>query len=143
MSNVYFEALLAKVRSEQAEAVKLIGEIGDFAIVKHHQDDQWFMILPDVSGNGRWRLQSFDQRGFSGHMVFSCKVQAIHEAASLRFTVRDDGALERLQDTPEFQIGLFAVEQLALHNRGAISFDEYLQNVRAFTDETYGRRLAA
>lgn len=143
MSNAYFEALLAKVRSEKAEAVKLIGEVIEFAIVKHHQEDQWFMILPDVSGHGRWRLQSFDLRGFSGHMLFSCKVQAIHEAASLRYTVRDDGALERLQNTPDFQIGLFAVEQLALHNRGAISFDDYLKNVRAFTDETYGSRLAA
>jgi len=143
MSNVHFEALLAKVRREQAEAVTLIGDVTDLAIVKHHQQDQWFMILPDVSGHGRWRLQSFDLSGFSGHMVFSCKVQAIHEAASLRFTVRDDGALERLQDTPDFQIGLFAVEQLALHNRGAISFEDYLENVRAFKDETYGLRLAA
>lgn len=139
MSNVHFEALLAKARREQADAVKLIGEVTDFAIVKHQQQDRWFMILPDVSGHGRWRLQSFDLKGFSGHMTFSCKVQAIHEAASLRFTVRDDGALERLQDTPEFRIGLYAIEQLALHNRGEITFEAYCLNVRAFTDETFGR----
>lgn len=132
MSDYYFEALLAKARQRLADAVAAIGEVKDFAIVKHRERDSWLAVLPDVSGLGRWRLQSFDTKGFSGHMIFSSKTEAIVEAASQHCTVRDDGALDRLQDTVEFKIGLFAIEQLMLLNRGEISFDSYCEGVSNF-----------
>lgn len=132
MSDYYFKALLEQARQRQADGIAAIGEVNEFAIVKHGEADRWLAILPDVSGQGRWRVQSFDRKGFSGHMVFSSKADAIVEAARQRCTLRDDGALDRLQDTLEFKVGLFAIEQMMLLNRGEISFDSYCTVVSDF-----------
>lgn len=130
----WFEGMLERIKYRTDKAIEAIGHVDHVAIVRHECDDQWLMILPDVSGEGRWRLQSFDRKGFCGHMVFGSKFEAIRLAAQQRHTVRDDGALDRLQDTPEFQIGLYAAEQLMLHNRGQISFEAYCKNVKAYRE---------
>lgn len=120
-----FTEYLSIARARIETAIAKIGEIDGAGIVKHHIDNRWQMILPDVSGQGRWRTQSFDLNGFSGHCVFASKDKAIKDAASLRFTERDDEALDRIQDTPEFQTGIYATEQIQLLNRGQIDFKEY------------------
>lgn len=130
----WFDGMLERIKYRTDKAVEAIGEVDQVAIVRHETSDQWLMILPDVSGEGRWRLQSFDPKGFSGHMVFGSKAEAIRFAATQRHTVRDDGALDRLQDTPEFQIGLYAADQLMQFNRGFISFDAYCKNVKAYRE---------
>lgn len=40
--------------------------------------DQWYVILPDVSGGVRW--QHFDERGFIGHATFETAQLAIEDA---------------------------------------------------------------
>ncbi len=130
-----FEKLCDLAEQEIGMAIASIGDFEDFAILKHQQTVQWQVVLPDVSGGGYWRLQAFDKRSFSGHMIFKSKAVAIRNAAQMMFTIRDDAALDRIQDTPEFQVGSYANEQLALHNRGEISFAEYIACVKAFEDE--------
>lgn len=127
--------LHAHVKAESVAAVAAIGEIEYIAIVKHRTGECWTMILEDVSGEGRWRCQSFDTKGFSGHMVFESKDEAIRNAAMMNFTVRDDGALDRLQDTLDFQAGLFSTEQIALLNRGEIDFSEYIARTKAYRQQ--------
>ena len=129
---VGFETYLANAREELKRGVKEIGPIEDIAIVKHHRDDRWLMLLPDVSGGDHWRTQSFDRNGFSGHSVFASKNDAVREAASMNFTVRDDAALDRIQDSCDFQTGLFATEQIVRLNTGQIGFEEYLRSVSNF-----------
>ena len=119
---VGFETYLANAREELKRGVKEIGPIEDIAIVKHHRDDRWLMLLPDVSGGDHWRTQSFDRNGFSGHSVFASKNDA----------VRDDAALDRIQDSCDFQTGLFATEQIVRLNTGQIGFEEYLRSVSNF-----------
>jgi hypothetical protein len=119
--------LISRLRVD--EGIDRISEIDGAAVVKHHVDNRWQMILPDVSGNGRWRTQSFDGHGFSGHRVFDTKDLAIRSAASSQFTVRDDEALNRIQETPEFKSGLYATEQIGLFNRGEIDLKEYTRRV--------------
>lgn len=121
-----FDQYLAKIHQELADRIAKIGAVEHIAIVKHESDaNRWQMILPDVSGRNAWRTQSFDLNGFSGHHVFKDKDAAIKDAAQSHFTVRDDGALDRLQDTLDFQLGLYATEQIQHLNFGRISFADY------------------
>lgn len=129
--------LMSMYGSKIAEAIERIGKFEEVAIIKHEASNRWIMILPDISGEGRWRLQHFDLGGFMGHQVFDTKREAIREAAnSIRFPVRDDGALDRIQNTPDFLIGNYRTEQLHRLNRGLIGYSEFKASVA-----DYGRSL--
>lgn len=120
-----FRAMLAEQRDAKRRALEAIGEVVDAAVLKHKSGaDRWQMVLPDLSGDGRWRTQSFDLNGFSGHMVFKDKASALDSAVGLGFITRDDAALDRIQDLPSFQRGLFAADLLMQVNAGQLRYDE-------------------
>lgn len=126
--------LMAMYGNKVAQAIADIGEFEEVAIIKHRASNRWIMILPDLSGEGRWRLQHFDLGGFMGHEVFASKSEAIREAAnSIRYPVRDDGALDRIQDTPDFLIGNFRTEQRHNLNRGCIDYQEFKRRVAEYS----------
>mgnify|MGYP003386380166 FL=1 len=78
-------------------------------------------------------MQHFDLGGFTSHDVAGSKSEAIRLVAkSIRFPVRDDHALDRIQDTPDFQLGLYRAEQMSLVQRGQISYSEFKQRVRTW-----------
>lgn len=120
-----FQQMLAEKRAAKQRAIEAIGKIEDCAIVRHSSgDNTWRMILRDASEPGKWRTQSFDLKGFSGHMVFDSKEDAIDSAASQGYTIRDDSALDRIQDTPSFQRGLYVTDLIARVNTKAITYQE-------------------
>ena len=138
-----FEKYLAKLHQEAADRIAKIGPVEDIAIVKHETDTRWQMILADVSGGTVWRTQTFDLNGFSGHSLFKDKAEAINDAAQSRYTLRDDGALDRIQDTPEFQIGLYAAEQIRLVNMRQLAFAEYDKRMEAYRQQCFGVRRSS
>ena len=124
-----FQRMLAEQRAAKKRSIDAIGDVGDCAIVRQQDgSERWQMILRDASESGKWRTQSFDRKGFSGHMVYATRALAIEAAATSGFTQRDDLALDRIQDTPEFQRGLFATDLIGLVNSRVITFEE--ANVR-------------
>jgi hypothetical protein len=131
-----FQQMLLERQAACDRAIKAIGAVDDCAIVRHEGGQRWMMILRDASSPGNWRTQSFDAVGFSGHMTFATKALAIEAAAQAKYTVRDDGALDRLQDTPEFQRGLFVTDVTRLWNLGEITFEEAQQRVAAYDETT-------
>lgn len=116
--------LMRERSARRKQAIASIGDVGDCAIVRKPGEARWMMILRDASAPGNWRTQPFDEDGFSGHMTFAERGQAIEDAAKAGFTQRDDQALDRLQDTPRFRRGLLAAELLQEHNAGEISLAE-------------------
>lgn len=127
-----FEAILANARAERQVALDSIGHIEHAAILKCSTHERWMLILPDVDGHGRWRAQFFDLHGFSGHSVFNTKDQAIDRAVEMSHTVRDDEALDRIQDTTDFRVGIFATEQIALHYSGAMDLTECRRRISEY-----------
>lgn len=135
-SDPAFQAHLAEIRAAQARAIASIGLVDEVAIVRHEDSEsRWVMILADASSQGKWRTQSFDKNGFGGHMTFNTKELAIENAAGMGFTVRDDGALDRIQDTHEFQRGLYAADLILQYNMGQIDMAQFNAAIVRF-DET-------
>lgn len=121
------EQRLAESEKRIAMRIATIGVVEEAAILKHHERDQWQMILPDIGGVGKWRIQVFDPKGFSGHMLFNSKDETVRDAARNGYYLRDDSALDRLQGAPEFIRGNYVLELLAEVNAGKITpFDAAL-----------------
>ena len=129
------EQLLADHLAATERALDAIGVVHDCAILRHENQARWQMVLRDASTAGNWRTQGFDVNGFFGHMTFATKQEAIESAVTSDYTVRDDGALDRLQDTAAFQRGLFCSEVMRLANAGEIAFEEAIKRVNKY-DET-------
>lgn len=124
-NNPAFRQMLADQRAAKQRAIEAVGEVQDCAIVRHSsRDHQWQMILRDASEQGKWRTQSFDLKGFSGHMVYDTKQAAIEAAATQGFTLRDDAALDRIQDSPSFQRGLYVTDLIGRVNSGRMKYAE-------------------
>lgn len=130
-------------RAARSRTIEAIGDLTDCVIVrkttpvkiKKSEKPSWMMILPDASEPGRWRTQSFDEQGFSGHSTFDTFELAIDDAAKNNFTTRDDGALDRIQESPVFQRGIFSTDLVARVNAGKINLTE-ADSLLAKYDET-------
>lgn len=124
------EGFLAAEEKEQRKRLESIGDIEYIAIVRHPVEhlvgkkpfQRWLMILEDASTPGCWRTQSFDTNGLYGHVTYATKEKAMRAAVDMGFTVRDDEALDRIQDTPAFQRGVVANDLIMKVNDGRMSF---------------------
>lgn len=96
-----FKELLRLRKQREAAEREAIGNVDDGAVLKHSDGRRYVMVLPDVDGGGKWRIQRFDANGFSGHMVFNNQDEAVGSALGEGFKTRDDTALERMQGTKE------------------------------------------
>lgn len=83
---------------------------------RHYKDvNRWAFVLPDASQPG-YRMQYFDDRGFSGHAHFKDIESAVDEMVSMGYRLEDAGALDRLSITPKWIEGLAWLEQVQNHN---------------------------
>ena len=102
-----------RLRKEREKAERAaVGDITDGVVLRHEEGRRFVMVLPDVDGGGKWRIQRFDAQGFSGHMVFKDQEEALEAALGEGFKTRDDGAMDRMQDTPEWERGMFAADMI-------------------------------
>jgi len=93
-------------------------------VLRHEGGKRYVMVLPDVDGGGKWRIQRFDKDGFSGHEVFKDQAEATQAAINEGFKTRDDGALDAMQATPEWDRGMAAADIIRRVNGKEISFAE-------------------
>lgn len=100
-----FDAHMRLRQKREQAALAAIGDMSEGGILRHRDGVRWVFILPDVDGGGRWRIQRFDARGFSGHEVHADCAQCVRLSIGEGFTTRDDGALDALQGTAAFQRG--------------------------------------
>lgn len=129
-----FTQMLEERNARERANLLAIGNVGDGVILKKVSDsalnplnasapaDRWKMILRDASEPGNWRTQSFDRSGFSGHMTFSTRDEAVADAANGGYIQRDDEALDHLQETPQFQRGVYTSDLIRLVNTGKLTY---------------------
>jgi hypothetical protein len=73
---------------------------------------RWGVILPEMSGGGGFRIQTFDKRGLIGHQTYNTAEQALDEMVTQGYRKPDKGAMDRLAGTKEFQDGNAVLEQM-------------------------------
>lgn len=114
-----------------------------------HQDamaSRWCVIVPDTAAVG-FKLEFFDERGFSGHDAgYETPRAALEEAIGDGFSSADPGALARLSGTATWAAGMAAVERVQRENalrwafcRGGMSRGEFDERLTALREEVAGR----
>jgi hypothetical protein len=95
---------------------------------KSGDSNRWGFILPEVSSNEySFRVQYFDEQGFSGHMCYQSLEKATNALISDGYRVVDSGALDRLASTETWSQGLKRNEVRTRFNRGLISYAEMIE----------------
>ncbi|ABM97109.1 hypothetical protein [Methylibium petroleiphilum] len=116
--------LLAEFRRKRAERTASIGDVSNGAILTCESGQRWVFLLPDMTEPGKWRMQRFDERGFSGHSIFNTQDELVSAAADDGFFRHDPGALDRLQGTSLFQRGNFLTDLVQRINARELSHAE-------------------
>lgn len=91
----------------------------------------WAFVLPEVRKSGQFRVQYFDENGFSGDSAFNTLEDAVEEMVGNGFRIIDAGALDRTAATVRWERG---VKVAALHQRceeGLITYADYVAGVKA------------
>ena len=126
---------LVESRLEIRRALRQIGAVEDGVVLKQKSAARWGMILADASEPGKWRIQTFDERGFSGHSTYNSTAEALRAAVQSGFVERDDGALDRLHATPAFQRGNQYLSIISRVNAGEITHAEGMRQMDAYDAE--------
>lgn len=135
---VSIEDLILQAESRLAAKLEMMGEVGEAAIVRHENPafPRWMMVHRSTLQDGGWRLTTFLEDGFWGHMEFASKGEAVREAARSGFYLRDDDALSRLQDTPAFVRGCYKNDLVVQMNAGEINAFDAAAKLNAFDART-------
>jgi hypothetical protein len=91
---------------KQRAALDAFAEHGDGTTLKVPGEDRWTTVMPDTDGGGKYRLQHFDRKGFSGHAVFNSAEEAAIEAGRDNYTEADPGRMDELATTKEWKRGM-------------------------------------
>jgi hypothetical protein len=78
------------------------------------EGDRWAFVLPDLSCDGKWRIQYFDEGGFSAHSCFGSLEEAVEDMIQSGYREIDAGALDRVASTDRWALG---VKRSAIHQR--------------------------
>lgn len=134
-----FELHLVRVRSARQAGVASLGSARDGLELVSDSGKRWAFLLPDMTQAGRWRLQYFDERGFSGHGIYDSEEQLLEAAWAAGFTQPAPGALDRLAQLASFQRGNFAADLIRRMNLREISFEQANERLAAYDAERIQR----
>ena len=86
----------------------------------------WAVILRDPTEEGRFRYQTFNEKGFSGHVTRSHVDEVILDAFKSGYceVAVDQTILDRLSQTDAWKRGMAAVHLTQQVNQGLITFVE-------------------
>lgn len=122
-----FEAYLAHIRAQTQVKKDAVGDMSQGGIVRQATGDRCAFVLPDMGEPGEpgrpgnWRIQYFDDRGFSGHGLYANADEALEAAIGSGFVVRDDLALDRAQTLASFWRGNHAADLIRRINNGELN----------------------
>lgn len=111
---------------------------------KHHKDDRWAVILPEMSEpeRGTHRIQYFDRHGTSSHDTRKDLDSAVEELLTGGFRETDAGAMDRLSTGLDWKVGTRAHELHLQMSKGKIGYVDYLNGVNAYREELEHKRDA-
>lgn len=119
-------------RREMLNALRKILRLG--LILTNTDHDSWALFLEDASTQGKVRYQTFDAKGFHGHLTHNNLDEALQDAFQSGYRYPDDGALERVAGTPEWETGMAIQSVRDDYNRGKITWDQMFARIAEIND---------
>lgn len=113
-----------------------IGTIEGGVILKHQSRADWQFVLPDLECSSRWRAQRFDVNGFGGHSVHTNLSDALQSMLLYGYTVRDDDALDRMQQMQSFARGNFIADILQKMEQGSLTHEQADAELKSYDART-------
>jgi len=92
---------------------------------------QWAFVAPETGEPGQFRVQYFDEDGFTGHYVHSKLEEALESMLREGYRILDAGALDKVAATARWARG---VKVAALRQRcqeGLMSFADMVDAIKA------------
>lgn len=130
-----FLAHVAALREKLSQGVASLGSAANGLELTTERGKRWAFLLPDMTEQGRWRLQYFDERGFSGHGIYDTEAQLLEAAWSAGFCCPDPGALDRMAGLASFQRGNFAADLIRRINLGEMTHEQAHAELAAYDAE--------
>lgn len=127
-----YAAHLAALRREREEGIGALGSAAEGLELTTDSGKRWAFLLPDMTEPGRWRLQYFDERGFSGHGIYDTEAQLLEAAWSAGFRQVDQGALDRVAGLASFQRGNFASDLIRRINLRELTHEQANAELAAY-----------
>lgn len=127
---------LIDARASRIENVRAIfAKRGAGTILRNTAGTGWTIVLPDASEPGRWRHQTFDAQGFSGHCTRDTADAALLDAIDSGYYRDDPEALDRLSVTPRWAHGTRCNSIRQELHAGQINWTEALARMSASSEQ--------
>lgn len=89
-----------------------------------NRDGHYAFVLADASEPGRYRVQNFDDKGFSGHQTYNSLEEAVEQMVVDGYYREDRGALDRLSATAQWRRGMQVSALIQQFGAGQINYTE-------------------
>lgn len=94
----------------------------------------WAFVMPNIAGDTDWKIQYFDEDGFSGHSCYATIAQAVEEMIVEGYVEINAGILEKIALTDRWALGVKRLALRDLLNKGVITYREMLAGFQALTE---------
>jgi hypothetical protein len=98
---------------------------------RHTDRQHWGFVAPETGIPGQYRVQYFDEDGFSGHSVFSNLEEAVETMLRDGYRIVDVGALDKTAATPRWARGVQVATLRQQCQEGLITFPKMVEAMRA------------
>lgn len=100
---------------------------------RHELRETWAVVLPEPTpvDSDRWRMLTFDRRGFQGHLVFRSIDIAVEQMIHSGYREPDPGVLDRIVAEPLWGIAQAQHDCQSKVFSKKITLEEYLAEMNA------------
>lgn len=92
---------------------------------------RWAFVAPETGEPGQFRVQYFDEDGFTGHYAHSKLEEAVEAMLREGYRRIDVGALDRVAATPRWARGVKVASLRQRCQEGLMSFPEMVEALKA------------
>ena len=105
--------------------------------------EAWAFVLPDLNGEGSWRIQHFDPDGFTGHTCHNSVTEATEALIGEGYRVPDPGALDRCSATVRWAVGVKRAELRLQVNHGKTGWAEMAGRLQDIGGAVFGGEFSS
>ena len=98
------------------------------------QRKAWAVVIPNLNGEQEWKIQYFDEDGFSGHTACETLDKAVDTMIAEGFTQFDPGRLDKLVGTIRWDFGVKKQTVRDRFNQGLITWAQMVAEIATLNE---------